>query len=552
MRTAVLIVALGCAGAVDVTHAAPSLAARTYAVPGEGTLAGTWEGKEGTSTLRMTLRREGESDTYTGEVGDGEDTARLSLSVNGTKVEGRATMGERSFDLVGEWSGDTLTLREKDDGDDEIVFTRVGAKAATPAAEAKAEGELLGVWRGEIDGSVQNLIIRQTGDLLIGTVIVDGEPATLRGTRAGDTWKGVAEIEGGKEKVEFVGTFKGDTLTLVGEGEALTFTKLGPEEAKGALGIMLETGIFVTPPSGWRVKREGGMWWLEAPDAAARVMLWDQALKGRTHEEFAKAFTGVLAELRWELPEGGWQTIEGESRSKARVRFRPTKADDGAGAEGFAGVLTKGEAGLGALLIGSGPDVDKVMRDAEKMMKELRWPGEAKHAEKDRNDNPPKHTAPAPAPQPPPNSERASLPGVLDFAYPQAWHIEKNDDDVTLEPNDARDGDDEVYVVSSRPLLGASEAQAPAVRAALMEDFRASNEKVTVVGEPRVILSGAQRGAVYTFDSETGERTMAYALVHGGRPFTLRALGPKEALERHAREAELIFRSFTPKGGTGK
>ena len=247
MRTAWLFVSLAALSPLSPLADSACLAVPALCVlASEPSLEGAWEGKEGKTTLRLTLRRDGED--YTGEVSDGEDAVALKLTVTGNKVAGRATRGDTSFDLVGEWTADTLTLREKE-GDDEIVFTRAGAKAAAHSAD---EGELLGAWRGEIDGEVQNLVIRRVGDELVGTVIIDDEPATLRGRREGDVWKGVALIEGGKEKVEFVGTFKGDALELVAEGKPVKFARLSDEQARLAAGVRLE------PAGSWSRRRTGG------------------------------------------------------------------------------------------------------------------------------------------------------------------------------------------------------------------------------------------------------------------------------------------------------
>ena len=141
------------------------------------------------------------------------------------------------------------------------------------------------------------------------------------------------------------------------------------------------------------MKRIEAMTLLTSPDERVLVMLWDEPLKGRSHEEFADAFKGVMSELGWQMEGKGWRKMGDGQRSKGKFTQRAT-AEQPKASPGFAGVETRGEAAIGALLVGEEADLDKVGREVERMMKHLRWPGAALDVKIERKATPPAPPSP--------------------------------------------------------------------------------------------------------------------------------------------------------------
>ncbi len=509
---------------------------------GMDNLAGEWTAKVDFDSVTMSLVREGEG--YTGTVkAQGRDIP-VRLTVKDGRISGRAEPpGEKAEDIQGMIEGERIVFLEKGE---RIVFSRPGAKDAL--------ADLAGRWVGTIDTQRIPMTLTAEGEAFTGEMTVEDTAYIVTLRREGEKLVGTAKSKDGDHTEDLTARVVDGKLIISADGEDVVFTRAGD----GLGEITLGTGVKLVLPEGWNATI-GERFTTVKPiegEGDVFVLLHSAKLEGRTHADFAKAFVDLgavffLKPTEKELDLAGPMTkvpMQGERK-------------DGTKLVGFAGIETRGDIALGAIIAGKNEDVEKSLEKAEAMMKSVRWPGEPSLKIEIEPQDPGQKVmpdAPAPAGVAPmpvePGWKRIGRGNELELAAPPDWEMGEDGEVLTLAPP----GEEETLVVmiGSDSAEGITDLLGAEARRRLTEAAETVEVDPKLAGEPRTLTVANNPAAIYTFDTkpemedEAPARVVFYVLLAGGRVHTLAGHGDKNDVMKHTRTLEKIFMSFKPKGGS--
>lgn len=508
-------------------------------------LSGTFDAKFDGDDAVLVLRAGPRPGFFVGTMEHDGRTYDVGVTLEGETVTGTITRkgGERAEAFNGTFKNGRLRVVE---GNDSVVFRQRGA----PAPAAAAPGEVAGEYTATVDGDPARLALK-AGDApgaFVGTLDADGAVYDVALTITGDEVRGTIKRKGRERTEEFNGTWADGALRIKEGRETVVFRKAGTPGAGGP--VTLPTGVTLVMPEGWSIKVDDTFSLVKVEGRDVLIVIDDEHLNERTHAQFVDSWTEFL-EVFFLKPTDKPDTNEGEAEVRTKVKMAGERKD-GTKIIGYNAVRSKRGVAVGAVIAGEEDEVEAVLRDAERFMKSLRWPGDPQVDIKIErvDDKPPQKEATAPAPAPAsagaaplnPDFVRVVLPAGLEFAHPEDWDIERTKEQATLTPADGEG--DEAYVVEIRAIEAGTDPMGPQMQRSLTEDALEFEESIKMAGQPRAMQVAGQRAAVYTFDGGEDARMMVYVLVSGDRVYALTAVGERAAITRGARTAEKIFQSF--------
>lgn len=514
------------------------------AAGGGAGLAGTFDAKFDGDNAVLVLKAGPKPGFFVGTMEHDGRTYDVGVTLEGEQAIGTITRrgGQRAEPFNGTFKSGVLRITE---GNESVAFRQRGAPPPAPAAPGQVAGE----YTATVDNEPARLVLNPDKALgaFTGTLEADGATYDVMLTITGDEVRGTIKRQGRDRTEEFNGTYADSVLRIKEGRETVAFRKVGTPGAGGS--VTLPTGVTLVMPEGWSIKVDDTFSLVQVADRDLVIVIDDERLGERTHAQFVDSWTEFL-EVFFLKPTEKPDTIEAEGEQRTKVKMNGERKD-GTKIIGYSAVRSKGGVAVGAVIAGEEAEVEGVLRDAERFMKSLRWPGDPQVDIKiERVDDKPPHkeaTAPAPAPAPAgaaplsPDFVRVVLPAGLEFAHPEDWDIERTKEQALLTP---ADGGDEAYAVEVMAVEAGTDPMGPVVQRQLAEGALVLGDDAKMTGQPRAMQVAGQRAAVYTFDGGEDGRMMVYVLVSGDRAYSLTAVGSRAALTRNARTAEKIFLSF--------